>query len=219
MPEESARFTAEKEDFRMRYQVCIEDIKYVKSRGWAITYYLLSLYAGIFYISYVLNNLCNEFKNLYAYILVCFLWLTFIAGSYFLIEFHFKNVVYRIRRQIIIKNLSWDFRKFENYVYEEGYTNLGRDKEYTLTFIILLFGGAVLVNMMINYFGDFTWLDSMPLYGILFLVFLDIQDRVWSNGCRDYKKNLDLAEKQYGIKKTFSSSFEKTLVMVFGIKR
>jgi len=35
------------DDFRMRFQTLIEDIKYTKDRQWTITYYILLLYSGL----------------------------------------------------------------------------------------------------------------------------------------------------------------------------
>ena len=51
------------EDFRMKYKILIDDIKYIKSRQWTVTYYLLLLYAAVIGFSKYLNSVDCIQKN------------------------------------------------------------------------------------------------------------------------------------------------------------
>jgi hypothetical protein len=46
------------DDFRMRFETLIEDIKYTKDRQWTITYYLLLLYSGLLALGFYIPCHC-----------------------------------------------------------------------------------------------------------------------------------------------------------------
>jgi hypothetical protein len=46
------------DDFRMRFQTLMEDIKYTKGRQWTITYYLLLLYSGLIALDHGFEKIC-----------------------------------------------------------------------------------------------------------------------------------------------------------------
>jgi hypothetical protein len=139
------------------------------------------------------------FDEHYAVFLIVLSCIVFIIGTYFLVEFHFRLHIYRIRRQIIIKKLSPDFEKFEDYVYEEGYNALRKDAEYTFTFIILLFAGAWLTNFLIDYFSNVLWETYIWLYVCLAITVLSSQTICWRGGCMKFNELKSTAETKYGI--------------------
>ena len=116
-------------DFSNRYSILIDDIKYLKSRQWIITYYLLLLYAAIIGFCRLMgfdknNDFCFE-KTLLSILILL------IATFGTIYQFVFQSTIHRYRTLLkgTLPHLSDSFRKFENdalskrFGNENGYTS------------------------------------------------------------------------------------------------
>ena len=100
------------QDFRIRYQILINDIKYIKSRQWAVTYYLLLIFFAIigFYEALGIENM-NVSEPIIFLLLKLVLSLIAaavpIVGLYFLKEFN--RALARYREELadgVLENLT-----------------------------------------------------------------------------------------------------------------
>ena len=137
-----------REDFRMRFRIYIDDIKYVKTRQWTVTYYLLLLIAAIIGLQPVLRDtlgtvcLRQTHPNL---IIVSFVFVTIIGiiGTYFQLDFQCRLKKYRgyLRKQVIPK-LSKTFAAMEIENMGEKYDSLRKGLSFTLIFLGILWAGV-----------------------------------------------------------------------------
>jgi hypothetical protein len=99
------------QDFRMRYRVIIDDIKYIKSRQWAVTYYLLLLFAAIISFHHLVNPVYPWQEKILTFIAI----LVAALGTFYLMEFQYRLSLYRERLVDIVinNNLSDDFILYE----------------------------------------------------------------------------------------------------------
>lgn len=140
------------QDFRMRYPVLIDDIKYIKSRQWVVTYYLLLLYGGIagFYKLMEFDigkNPCVQ-KN----VLVIITLLVATLGTYYQYDFQDRIVQYRKHLYDLLNNFSEEFRQSENKLIEKRFANIEGYISwwngfwlFTFPFILMLWIGALFV--------------------------------------------------------------------------
>ena len=137
-----------KRDFRMRWQITIDDIRYIKNRQWTVTYYLLLLFAAIigFYEVIIPRDAILPCWQR----VVLFLVAIYIAGigTYFLREFQKTAARYRKRLvKELTPSLSLEFQKSEEKAsqerygegWEEKYTSEKKDRKFTIIFCSLLY--------------------------------------------------------------------------------
>lgn len=142
-------------DFRMRYQITINDIKYIKTRQWAVTYYLLLLYAAIIGFSEIIKPDQG--------ILPCWqrvvLYLTIVGIAVFGIFLlnNFEKTLARYRKGLIdgiVPNLSEDFKDREEEALKRRFGDKWRDKyidehrdfwQFTFYLILMLVIGACFI--------------------------------------------------------------------------
>lgn len=134
--------SGEQEDFRMRYLVCVEDIKFVKNRQWSITYYLLLLYAGIVYVAYVFQGKLSLNNNPIISVMIVLTLGAFIVGVYLHCEFYGDILRYRRNMREAAKYLTSEFQKYESHEKGKNYLSWNRDIGYPIFFILLLLAGA-----------------------------------------------------------------------------
>jgi len=105
-------------DFRMRYSVCVEDIRYVKSRQWSVTYYLILLFAAIIGFAAAQGSDLRIALRILLSIMGLIVALT---GTCFLCQFQKDLAKYR-RRLVydILPNLSETFQFYEAKAHKEG---------------------------------------------------------------------------------------------------
>lgn len=118
------------QDFRMRYQVIIDDIKYIKSRQWAVTYYLLLLFAAIigFY------KIISPEQVILSCWLRCILFMVAVGVAVFGILFlnGLEKTLARYRERLIddiLPNLSDRFQQSEIKAHKRRFNNNEKWKE------------------------------------------------------------------------------------------
>ena len=128
------------QDFRMRFQVILDDIKYIKSRQWSVTYYLLLLFAAIIGFSSLLNHGCLERSTLLTIAI-----LVALLGTFYQVDFQTRLFNYRKRLiDKVLPNLSDKFQKTEKE--PPRYTSWFRDFwAFTFPFILMIWFGAFFV--------------------------------------------------------------------------
>ena len=152
------------QDFRMRYQIAIDDIKYLKNRQWAVTYYLLLIYAAIISLYHLADRPdCPWLEKGLALIAV----LVAALGTYFLVDFQSRISTYRKHRKFIIekKKLSNDFISFEeNEIGDlDEYISWWRNfPTFTLSFMIMLWLGAFFVLWYLKIIGNIKMDPILP---------------------------------------------------------
>jgi len=140
------------EDFRMRYSILIDDIKYMKSRQWTVTYYLLVLYGAIVGFYKLMGfdqgkDFCVQ-KN----VLIIMTLLVAVLGTIYQCDFQSRVTRYRKLLYGVIDHLSEEFRKFEQSALKERFKNAEGYISwwngfwlFTFPFILMLWIGAGLV--------------------------------------------------------------------------
>jgi len=143
-----------KKDFRMRWQITIDDIRYIKNRQWTITYYLLLLFAAIIGFYEVITP--KEAILPCWQRVVLFLVALYIAGigTYFLREFQITAARYRKRLvRELTPSLSLKFQESEEKAlqdkygerWEEKYTSEKKDRKFTIIFSSLLYLSVIFI--------------------------------------------------------------------------
>jgi hypothetical protein len=142
-------------DFRMRYQVTIDDIKYIKTRQWAVTYYLLLLYAaviGFYKIMKPDHGIIPCWQKVVLYLTIVGI---AVFGIFFLNKL--EKTLARYRKRLIddiVPNLSEDFRACEEEALRKRFGDNWRDKytsqyrdffQFTLYLILMLLIGACFI--------------------------------------------------------------------------
>jgi len=140
-------------DFRMKYQAILDDIKFIRGRKWAVTYYLLLLYAAIIGFSKAIGldqtyGSCGQKGILFTIALG-----VAALGIYFIYDM--QRTLARYRRNITrtLPYLSKDFERFEIEGHKErygeewfkNYTSWWKDWRYTLVFMAMMMLGLVFV--------------------------------------------------------------------------
>jgi len=144
------------QDFRMRYQVIIDDIKYIKNRQWAVTYYLLLLFVAIIGFYKIINP-----EQVILPWLRCTLFMIAVGVAVFGILFlnGLEKTLARYRKRLIddiLPNLSDRFQESEikahkrrfnnNEKWKEKYTKKGRDfRIFTLYLDLMLILGGIFI--------------------------------------------------------------------------
>jgi hypothetical protein len=147
-------------DFRMRYQITIEDIKHIKNRQWTVTYYLLLLFAAIIGFYKTVND-PNSVAIAFLWIQRAVLSLIAIAvavlGHKFFLS-NFQETLVRYRSNLvnhIIPELSPEFIKVNEELmikrycgredWRDEYINQSKRDRFTLIFSLMLWIGAAFV--------------------------------------------------------------------------
>ena len=139
-------------EFLNRFSILIDDIKYIKSRQWTVTYYLLLLYAALIGFYKLMGfhkgaDFCFE-KNL-----LCILTLL-VAGLGTIYQYEFQSRVTRYRRLLngVLDHLSKPYRDFERDAFKERFKTEDRYISwwngfwlFTFPFIIILWVGATFI--------------------------------------------------------------------------
>ena len=141
------------QDFRMRYQVAIDDIKYIKTRQWSVTYYLLLLYAALIGF-YRLDNSNGADSACVARVLAFMAVSVALLGTYYLLDFQWNLSKYRkvIRYIIETKKLSDGFSAHENEKDWDEHTSLLKDPVFPISFLAILWLGATVVLYYLKIF-------------------------------------------------------------------
>jgi hypothetical protein len=177
-----------KDDFRMRYQAFIDDIKDIKTRQWTVTYYLLLLFAAVITFWRSLESLykCSQLKESLVGISVGVL----LIGVFFLHNFHITLQGYRKRLigEIIFK-MSRSFQELElrKKPSLRAYDGFLKDLEFTLIFVAILCLGFFAVTAYLCDYSSiwflFVWL--LGAFAAFFLIhILHLLIRAWM-GARD----------------------------------
>ncbi len=146
------------EDFRMRIPVLIDDIKYIKTRQWTVTYYLLLLYGAIIGFYKLILSSGVEISCIQKSILMLITLSIGGIGTIYQVKFHSRLIKYRrLLDKILDENyLSQKYIDFEKEALGERKRN---EKDeiawindfwlYTLPFIIMLLIGVAFVSWYI----------------------------------------------------------------------
>ncbi len=145
-------------DFRMEYQSAVNDIEHVKSRQWAITYYLLLLLAAIIGFSKAMDLSQQGLFYWGKWVLSVIAILIAYIGGWFLLKF--QGALGRYRTHLtndIVPNLSKEFQEYYEEVMKKRYNGdptwkekhlSGKEKEtkiHTLVFSLMLWVSAFFV--------------------------------------------------------------------------
>jgi hypothetical protein len=139
-------------EFLNRYSILIDDIKYLKSRQWTITYYLLVLYAAIIAFYKLMNfdkgnDICLE-KTLLTILIL----LIAVLGTIHQCSFQSRITRYRNLIEDILPHFSEPFRDFEINALKERFINEKRYSSwwngfwlFTFPFITIFWVTSVLI--------------------------------------------------------------------------
>ncbi len=144
------------EDFRMRYQITMDDIKYIKSRQWVVTYYLLLLFVAIIGFYKIISPEHGTLPCWQRAILFMIPVGIAVLGIWFL--YRFQKTLARFRTYLIdgiLPNLSENFKnaeveelkaRFGKKKWCRKYTSKWRNfSSHTLWFMLMLVGGVFFV--------------------------------------------------------------------------
>jgi len=98
---EHSNTSSPQEDFRMRYKIYIDDIKYAKSRQWTVTYYLLLLFVAVVGLAELLKFEILEVSIIVNILLSVSALIVGFLGRFFLDKLH--NDIVRYRKNLIEK--------------------------------------------------------------------------------------------------------------------
>ena len=161
-----------RDDFRMRYQVFIEDIRYLKTRQWTVTYYLLLLFAAIitFWKSVEHAHQTNLLKDT----LILISEFVYLVGVYFLHDFHKRNTYYRKEMiEKVLPNMSEPFQVYQRENLEKNYEGFWKDFPFTLAFLFILSLGPFAVYAFLKG-GNFSNFFQWGLGGVAFFFLLKL---------------------------------------------
>lgn len=140
------------QDVRMRYQIFIDDIKYIKTRQWTVTYYLLLIFAAIVGFSKAVGLQAKGDFSLGRNLLSLLAFLTAALGTFYQCNFQSRIKQYRTLILEIINErepkLSDDFAAWDRGSIGDidEYTSWWKDFwVFTFPFILMLWLGVVFV--------------------------------------------------------------------------
>jgi len=134
------------DDFRMRYSCFIDDIKYLKSRQWSVTYYLLLLFGAIVGFQKALPKTANLNNELF--VLALGIGIIGIIGIAFQHDFQRRLQEYRRHNmKEVVPYMSKAFQEYENRVSQrrKRYTSFFNGIGFTMIFVLILWMGVSLV--------------------------------------------------------------------------
>jgi hypothetical protein len=142
------------EDFRMRFPVLIDDIKYIKTRQWTVTYYLLLLYGAIISFYVLLDSGSSKISNLQKSFLIIIALLIGVFGIIYQLKFHSRLIEYRrlLDKMLDGNYFSKEYIDFEKYALKKRKRKNNGEISwindfwlYTFPFILMLLTGIVFV--------------------------------------------------------------------------
>lgn len=130
------------EDLRMEYSKTIDDIKYIKSRQWTVTYYLLLLYASIIGF-YRIMDVSIELVCTLKFVLFILALSIGILGTLYHYDFQSRLQRYRKKLLKIVNNLSPEFSQIVKNGIATGYCSWFKGFwKFTFPFILMLWIGV-----------------------------------------------------------------------------
>ena len=141
-----------REDFRMWYQITIDDIKFLKRQQWQTTYYVLLLQGALVgFFKLVTDNGDASFGL--RFILINISWAISAIGLYNLLKFQESAQEYRTRLLRLVKpGLSERFQKAleKDVDNEEKYLSFFKDKHVLIPLMLAL---CVALGLVCGYFA------------------------------------------------------------------
>jgi hypothetical protein len=136
------------QDFRMRYQVLIDDLKSSKTQQWRVVYYVIALFFGIagFRGQFPVEHpLCDWQKKF----LMIIPWLLSVGGTYMLLRFQRTMQGYREELKYdILPHLSKCFKTVHGKRFDSSYLSFCKDIELVIGLVIAMFLGAFLLTWL-----------------------------------------------------------------------
>jgi hypothetical protein len=139
----------ESDDFRRRYELYIDDIKYIKTRQWTVTYYILSLIAALIALYGFLKRSNHDLLTDWTIILSFLAIAVAFIGTYFHKGFQEDLRNYRVKLYESIFHLSESFQAYEIRK-PTKYLSITKDLEFTVIFVALLWFGAGAEWLILN---------------------------------------------------------------------
>ena len=144
--------STENSEFLNRYSILIDDIKYLKSRQWTITYYLLLLYAAIIGFYKLMGFDDGTGYCIEKSVLIILTFLIAALGTVYQCVFQSRLSRYRTLLKGTLNHLSDAFRDFELDRLRERFRNQERYTSwsngfylFTLPFIVIFWIGVGLI--------------------------------------------------------------------------
>jgi len=138
----------ELEDFRMRYRVLIDDIRFSKTQQWRVAYYIIALFFGIAGLRNFFNDsipLCYWQRKF----LIILPWVLSFAGAAILLRFQRSMQGYREQlKSDVVPHLSKCFKTLYGKRHGSAYFSFWKDFEVVLGLIVVMFIGSFLLTWL-----------------------------------------------------------------------